>query len=596
LDSDGTGTGIYFPFADQLFFSLNGLAKSRLVGDTFELGSLGGLVWHSTTAPGAGNTDLYLYRDGASTLQLGKDTPTTTNVVFKGPDGSVANTNGGNLTVAGGIGTGTNSGGWLHLATAGPGPVQGSTQNVLTNRVSISPSGDVTFSNNVTVFGPVLSTSSSTGNPAATEFVVGGWVRGLFDGAGVAYYATTNIAVGFTNYNNAQDGGSNYSFSTTIPDYNFVRTYTAPTNGQYFGSVTTTNKLLQLNSGVTINGYMSSAGGSGTAGPLVKGEIYYSYDGTNWYGDWDGPAQAATEAQTNLYSWVVSNPSYTTTNATGFYVQRRFKIVTQTTPIAADVTFHGGTNFQSHISLSGASVGTGNAYLAADQNFSGSNSFSPVGIAAANITSGTLTDARLSLGVTRQNGSRYITNVTGITFTSGGFEDSLFYYNLGSGAMQFGDTFTVSAVAGDITGIGSNLTALNASALVHGTVPKERLPASAVQINATGGITNVNSMNVNTNLWDTGGTGTNVIGVGKYWWVKALNKDIRITGYTNTDNTYAKSFVLIITNASATNIVFSILNDSNTYTNTVVSNGYNFVLSGMTWGNMFTNYTFKHLP
>jgi hypothetical protein len=198
------------------------------------------------------------------------------------------------------------------------------------------------------------------------------WTRGLFDGAGVSYYVTTNIAVGFTNADVA--GGSNFAYNTTSP-FPGLRSHTAPANGTYFGSVTTTNRFLQLNAGAVANSYLSSSNGSGTAGPLVKAELYISYNGTNWFGDWSGPSFSITESQTNMYSSLFPNPSYTSTNASGFFVQRRYKMITQTTPTAADVHLMLGTNHDSHISLSGATVDSGNVYAAANNTFTGTNTF-----------------------------------------------------------------------------------------------------------------------------------------------------------------------------------------------------------------------------
>lgn len=242
-----------------------------------------------------------------------------------------------------------------------------------TNTFQDLTADSITITNGGTVGAALLSTSTATNSPAATELATAGWVRGLFDGAGVSYYNTANLAPAFTNSDYAL--GTNYSYNTTIPAYG-SRTYLDPSNAVYFGSVTTTNKFLAINSGITVNAYFSvGTDGTGTAGPTVKPEIYVSYDGTNWLGAWDAQTQNIPEGGTNLYSWVISNPQYTTTNATGFYVQRRLKMVTQTSPITSDVTVHFGTNFASHIAMSSATSVSGNAYLAADQTFTGNNVF-----------------------------------------------------------------------------------------------------------------------------------------------------------------------------------------------------------------------------
>ena len=222
-----------------------------------------------------------------------------------------------------------------------------------------------------TVTGPVLTTSSSSNSPATLELATAGWIRSLFEGAGVSYYATTNLAVTFTNADYAL--ATNWSFSTDLQQY-ATRVKTTPTAGDYIGSITVTNKLLQINAGIVVNAYLSSADGGGVGGPSVKPEIYISYDKTNWFGDWDAQPQYIPEGSTNVYSWVMPNPTYVTTNATGFYVQRRFKVVTQPAP-PSSITFHMGTNYPSHIALSGASESTGNAYLNVNQSWTASNNF-----------------------------------------------------------------------------------------------------------------------------------------------------------------------------------------------------------------------------
>jgi hypothetical protein len=186
----------------------------------------------------------------------------------------------------------------------------------------------------------------------------------------VTYYATTNVAIGFTNADYALN--TNYVFSTTIPNY-ATRSYVNPSAASYIGSVVITNKVLQLNSGVTVNAYLEMTGG-GTAAASVHPEIYISYDGTNWIGDWASAPQVLTKAVTNLYSWVVANPNYSTTNASGFYVQRRFKVDTQAGN--PTIVLHIGGSYPSHITLSLADATSGNAYLAANQTWTGSNTFS----------------------------------------------------------------------------------------------------------------------------------------------------------------------------------------------------------------------------
>jgi DNA-binding CsgD family transcriptional regulator len=391
------GAGTYSEAGHRVVVTNGGIGGARFVGGATPMelvvdnGSLGGMfandVANTTNRVtygfgyllGAGNLTMngglgYLFggsaqnilevNNGISALTMGSDDTSVTNnrsLLVGRPQASTTNTYESTVAVLGVggqvVGFDTNS------------FFQNGVRVSLVAALTNNDTRAITFSNAV-----YSGASSALSAPTANELPTAGWVRGLFAGAGVSYYASTNIAAGITNIDMA--GGSNFVFTADIPSYNFTRAYTTPANGTYFGSVTTTNKFLQINSGVTVNSYLSvDSGGSGTAGPAVKPEIYVSYNGTNWFGDWDGPTQNIPEGGTNLYAWVVSNPQYISTNATGFYVQRRFKMVTQPTPSASTVTFHGGTNWKSHITLSAADSSSGNAYLAANNTFTGSNTF-----------------------------------------------------------------------------------------------------------------------------------------------------------------------------------------------------------------------------
>ena len=243
------------------------------------------------------------------------------------------------------------------------------TNQFTTNIVGAAINGGVTFNS------PVLTTSSSSNSPAATELASAGWVRGLFDSAGASYYATTNVTSFVTNTSWATTNTTIFAFNTAQPTTYNTRVYVAPEAASYLAGSSTTNKFQQLNAGATVNAMLTASG----SGLSIKPEIYISYTGTNdWFGDWSGAYQTISSASTNLYSWVVANPSYTSTNAAGFYVLGTFKIGVQNTP-ARNLTFHIGTNAvvadASHISVSGSSLGSGNAYLAANQTWTGSNIF-----------------------------------------------------------------------------------------------------------------------------------------------------------------------------------------------------------------------------
>lgn len=225
--------------------------------------------------------------------------------------------------------------------------------------------------------GPVLSTSPTTNGPAMNEFPVAGWVRGLFNN-GIIDYSTTNTDLTATNPGSGQ---VMYTFSTTIPTVN-SRTYTAPNASDYIGSVMTTNTFTFLQGPISVNAYLAAIGGSGNPSVSVHPEIYYSYDKTNWYGDWEAQNQTLTIGATNLYQWVVSFPAITSTNSAGFYLERRYKVGSAAGATHPNVVFligtnsASGTNDASHIAFSGPSSAYGNAFLSANQTFTGNNTFS----------------------------------------------------------------------------------------------------------------------------------------------------------------------------------------------------------------------------
>lgn len=202
--------------------------------------------------------------------------------------------------------------------------------------------------------GPVLSSSITTNAPANNEFPVAGWVRKLFNN-GIIDYVTTNIDSVATNLSSGQPV---YTFATDIPPVS-SRTYTAPNTGDYIGSVITTNSFLFLQGPINVSSYLAALGGSGNPSVSMHPEIYYSYDKTNWLGDWEAQNQTITIGATNLYQFVISFPSITATNNTGFYIQRRMKIgaaAGATKPnvvILVGTNSASGTNDASHIAFSG---------------------------------------------------------------------------------------------------------------------------------------------------------------------------------------------------------------------------------------------------
>lgn len=215
-----------------------------------------------------------------------------------------------------------------------------------------------------TVSGPVLSTSASASNaPAANEFPSAGWVRSLFTGGLTLYNVTNRHPVNPDWYQAAA------STNTTQQ----ARFYTNYSVGQYLSNgIMSTQLFTQISSPMTVDSYLSLSGPAAAA--TVHPEFYYSYDGTNLLGDFSCGAQTLVSGTTNLYTFVVSFPTVTSTNAAGFYVVRRFKVDT-ISGAATIIGIHGSGGTPSKITIEGPNSGLGNAYLPNNQTFTGVNTF-----------------------------------------------------------------------------------------------------------------------------------------------------------------------------------------------------------------------------
>lgn len=234
-----------------------------------------------------------------------------------------------------------------------------------------------------TVSGPITTTSATSNAPSTLELTTAGWVRSLFN-VGLIDYATSNIDNTATNP--ATLNQVVYTFWQGVIPQSSVQTWPSGfiTNNGYIGAVITTNTFSVVDGTIAVNAYI----GATTAGPLgnyfltMHPEIYYSYDKTNWYGDYIAQPQSITGNATNLYSWVVTFPAITSTNQSGFYIQRRLRVDTASTAgNVPTVYFMVGTNAvsgtanASHTSMSGPNSALGNAYLGNNQTFTGTNTF-----------------------------------------------------------------------------------------------------------------------------------------------------------------------------------------------------------------------------
>lgn len=146
-----TNTGFYIRTTENLGFTIGGsyvmewdnFSSRREIRASKDY-SIG---WSSNASALAAVSDLLLIRDAAATLQMGADAATATAQKLKAHDGSGTDKTGADMTIAAGIGTGTATGGSLYLQTGGVGASTGSSLNTLTNRVTITPTGQTLFSN-----------------------------------------------------------------------------------------------------------------------------------------------------------------------------------------------------------------------------------------------------------------------------------------------------------------------------------------------------------------------------------------------------------------------------------------------------------------
>lgn len=176
------------------------------------------------------------------------------------------------------------------------------------------------------------------------------------------YYVSTTIVTGT---NSDQSGQPLYGYQSTIPTSS-VRSYATTdflTNGGYVGSVVTTNTFLSLGGTIGVNAFLGFVGGGGSPSLSMHAEVYYSYDKTNWYGDYSSQSIVITSGATNLYQWAISFPAYSSTNSSGFYVERRYRVDSVTGTGGRTLYVLIGTNSLSgvsdaaHITMQGPTTG-----------------------------------------------------------------------------------------------------------------------------------------------------------------------------------------------------------------------------------------------
>lgn len=263
---------------------------------------------------------------------------------------------------------------WSYATAPGVGPIGVYYNGIDTNTVITTNGGSF--------FGAILDLSASSTAPGSNQLVTASWVRNLFSASGSPYYNSTNIDSGATNADMANQYVYKYQSTIPISDSRVYSTADFLTNSGYVGAVITTNRFSYLSGAILVNSYFAYTGGSASPTLLIKPEIYISSDGTNWYSEVAASPQSITYGTTNLFQWLVDFPATSATNATGFLLQRRFKITgitgsgTRTLRVFIGTNAISGTADAAHLTMQSPTATAGNAYLANNQVFTGSNYFS----------------------------------------------------------------------------------------------------------------------------------------------------------------------------------------------------------------------------
>ena len=123
-----------------------------------------------------GNQSTEINLDNTAALQMGLDAASPTAQTFKHADaraGTDTNARGGDMTVAGGRGTGTNYGGTLYFATTTPG-TSGTGGGILTNRAGIDGTNGAFFVVNLNPGAATLPLGVTSGGQLTTNGVTAG--------------------------------------------------------------------------------------------------------------------------------------------------------------------------------------------------------------------------------------------------------------------------------------------------------------------------------------------------------------------------------------------------------------------------------------
>lgn len=343
--------------------------------------------------------------------------------------------------------------------------------------------------------------TSALSGPANNEFPTAGWVRGLFN-RGAPYYTSTNLAA----------FGTNFAYQSTIPTGKDARSYVSGAQlapGSYLGSIMTTNTFQQMSGGIVVNAYLGFVGGGGTPTLTMHPEIYYSYDGTNWLGDYSAGPENIVNGVTNLYQWVVDFPLTSSTNANGFYIQRRFKCdtlggnSTRTLWVLVGTNELSGTSDAAHTTMPSPTASAGNAFLAANQTFTGNNTFSSPVVASGGVTgnASSATTATTATYVTGSGGS-LTNNTTGnaTTATTASYVSTSPLTNNVSGNATTATTSTYVTTSPLTNNVSGNATTATTSTYVT---------TSPLTNNVSGNATTATTATTSTYVTGSGGSLTN---------------------------------------------------------------------------------------
>lgn len=200
-----------------------------------------------------------------------------------------------------------------------------------------------------TFTGHVYSTDMSD-SPSSNELVTAEFARSLV----LSFANTTYYNSGLTN--TVVTNSEQETFLLTTPDIpvSGSRSYTSGlTNNAYLGITAGTNRI-NASGNAVVSGWISATSNGGNPSLTLAPEIYASYNGTNWYGDWSTEGRSIMlGGASNQYTFVVPLLG---TGITNSYPERKWKI--KSVNNIGNITIYFGTNQASSVGFTVASGDT----------------------------------------------------------------------------------------------------------------------------------------------------------------------------------------------------------------------------------------------